>query len=110
VKSGGGGGIDEARAAKASAKAAAKSALQQRRNETTPMGKGVNAMNKKLEREKVRSFLAGLDLEQYCEKICDEGYDTMRRLLLVESVELKELGMKAGHRKQLLQQCHVSRA
>lgn len=50
----------------------------------------------------VREFLKEIDLDQYTDVLCDNGFDSYQRLLLAEEADLREADMKAGHRRQLL--------
>ena len=50
----------------------------------------------------VRTFLRDLDLENYYEKIIEEGYDKLDDLQNLDLNELLDMGLKKGHAKQLL--------
>ena len=47
-------------------------------------------------------WLAELGLQKYLGQLCDDGFDSLRRLMHVTEEDLRDLGMKKGHSRQLL--------
>jgi len=57
---------------------------------------------KRLESEKLRDWLLALDMVEWFDKLCEEGFDSLPRLCNLEDEDLVDMGMKKGYRRSFM--------